>query len=87
MHAGVGIGLLVGGAVAALVTAFVLRARAPAPVVTTVLVGCGVALAAGALLVQRHVSRTNWILTVVLLAFLVPAHVRVVLGRFGRRST
>ena len=32
---------------------------------------------------QDHVSTTNWVLTLVLLSFLVPAHARIVLGPFG----
>jgi hypothetical protein len=83
MHDGVGIALIVGGAVVALATAFLLRTRAPGAVVAAVLAACGVALGVGASLVQDHVSTTNWVLTIALLAFLVPAHVRVVLGRFG----
>jgi hypothetical protein len=83
MHDGVGIALIVAGAVVALATAFLLRTRVPAFLVAVVLAVCGVALGVGVLLVQDHVSTANWILTVALLAFLVPAHVRVVLGRFG----
>jgi len=82
-----GIGLIVAGAAVGLATAFGLRTRAPALVVAAVLAGCGLALAAGAILVQDHVSTTNRILTLVLLSFLVPAHVRIVLGPFGRRSS
>jgi hypothetical protein len=85
MHDGVGIALIVCGAMAALTTALGLRTRAAAPVVAVVLVASGLALAAGALLVQDHVSTTNWVLTLLLLSFLVPAHVRIVLGPFGRR--
>ena len=71
-----------GGAVAVLVTAF-LRGRAPGLVVAGILTACGAALGAGALLVQDHVSTTNWAVTEVMIAFLVPAHVRIVLGPLG----
>ena len=81
-----GIALIVCGAAAGLLVALVLRTRAPAALVAVVLVASGVATGAGALLVQDHVSTTNWTLTLLLLSFLVPAHVRVVLGPFGRRS-
>jgi hypothetical protein len=83
MHDGVGIALIVAATAVALVTAFLLRTRAPAPVVAVVLAACGLALGIGTSLVQDHVSTTNWTVTVVLLTILVPAHVRVVLGRFG----
>ncbi len=83
MHEGVGIALIAVGAAVALVAAFALRTRAPAPVVTGVLVLCGLALGVGASLVQDHVSTTNWVLTVLLLSLLVPAHVRIMLGPFG----
>jgi len=80
---GAGIALIVAGAAAALLTAFVLRTRAPGPLVAAVLTLCGAALGAGALLVQGHVSTTNWVLTLVLVGFLVPAHARLVFGPFG----
>jgi xanthosine utilization system XapX-like protein len=84
MHDAVGIALIVAGSVVGVVTAFVLRTRWPAPAVAVVLTACGVAIGAGALLVMRHVSATNWAVTIVLMAFLVPAHVRVVLGPLGK---
>jgi hypothetical protein len=83
MHRGVGIVLIVAGSVIGLAFAFLLRRRAPARLVTGVLAACGLAIGTGALLVMRHVSPTNWTLTLVLMTILVPAHVRVVLGPFG----
>lgn len=83
MHDGVGIALLATGSAVALVAAFVLRTRAPGPLVLGLLALCGAALGVGASLLQRHVSTTNWVLTVTLLTILIPAHVRVVLGPFG----
>jgi hypothetical protein len=83
VNVGAGIALIVSGAVVAVPTAFLLRTRAPAALVATILAACGLALGAGALLVQDHVSTTNWVLTCVLVTFLVPAHVRIALGRFG----
>ena len=85
MHDGAGVALIVAGGAIGLVTALLLRTRAPAIVIAGVLTGCGLALGAGALLVQDHVSTTNWVLTLALIAFLVPAHVRIVLGPFGPR--
>ena len=86
MHDAVGIALIVAGSAVGLFTAFVLRTTWPAAVVAAVLVACGLAIGAGALLVMKHVSATNWAVTLVLMAFLVPAHVRVVLGPFGKPS-
>jgi hypothetical protein len=85
MHDGAGIALIVAGGAVGFLTAFLLRTRAPAVMVASILTGCGLALGAGALLVQDHVSRTNWVLTLALIAFLVPAHVWIVLGPFGPR--
>ena len=83
MHVGVGVSLIAVGAAVALATAFFVRTRAPAALVAAILTLCGLALGAGALLVQDHVSTTNWVLTLVLVGFLVPGHVRIVLGPFG----
>ena len=83
MHRAVGIALIVAGSLVGLAFAFVARRRAPAVLVAAVLALCGLALGAGALLVLHHVSVTNWTVTLVLMAILVPAHVRVVLGPFG----
>ena len=83
MHPGVGIALIVVSSLIGLVFAFVVRRKAPATFVAAVLAGCGLTLGIGSLLVLRHVSATNWTLTLVLMMILVPAHVRVVLGPFG----
>jgi hypothetical protein len=83
MHVGAGVALIAVGAAVALPTAFLVRTRAPAALVAAILTLCGLALGAGALLVQDHVSTTNWVLTLLLVGFLVPAHVRIVLGPFG----
>jgi hypothetical protein len=83
VNVGAGVTLIVAGAAVALPTAFLLRTRVPAAFVASILALCGLALGAGALLVQDHVSTTNWVLTCVLVTFLVPAHARIVLGPFG----
>src|SRR4051794_20752622 len=84
MHDGVGIALIVDGAAVGLLFALPLRTRAPAALVGVILALCGAALGAGALLVQDHdVSTTNWVIVMVFMPVLAPAHVRVVLGRFG----
>jgi hypothetical protein len=66
-----------------LITAFWLRTRLPAALVVTVLAAVGAALGWGGMLLRTAPSRGEVVGAIVLLAVLVPAHVRVVLGRFG----
>ncbi len=75
---------LVGGAaLAALITSFVLRPRF-APVATgAILAAAGAGIGWGGMLLQQDPSAGEFVVAVVLLTVLVPAHVRVVLGPFG----
>ena len=66
-----------------IVTAFVLRPGIPAKAAAGVAAAGGAALASGALLVQPHASAADWILAVGAMAFLAPAHIRIVLGPAG----
>lgn len=68
-----------------LVTAFLLRTRLPARVVLALLAACGAGIAWGGMLV-RDPSTGEVVLTLILLAVLVPSHVRIVLGPFGPRG-
>lgn len=77
--------LIVAAVVAGLFTAFVLRTRAPAPLVAGILAAVGGAVGWGGLLLQDDPSPLEVWLTIGALVFLVPAHVRIVLGPFGRR--
>jgi hypothetical protein len=86
VHDGVAISFLVAGGVVAVVIALLLRTRLPAVVVALTLLACGVALAVGGLLLLDDVSPTEWVVTVAAMAFLAPAHVRVVLGPFGPKA-
>ncbi len=70
-------------AVAAVLAAFVLRERAPAPVTAAVLAAAGAGVGWGGMLLRPDPSAGEVLAAVVLLAVLVPAHVRIVLGRFG----
>lgn len=70
-------------AAVAVITAFALRTRLPAVIVTVVLAGAGAGLGWGGMLIQADPSTGEEILAVALMAVLVPAHVRIVLGRFG----
>ena len=75
--------ILLPAAVLGLVTAFWLRTRLHAVVVTALLALAGAALGWGGMLLRTAPPRGEVVGAIVLLAVLVPAHVRVVLGRFG----
>ena len=68
-----------------LMTAFLLRQRLPSIAVTAILAAVGAGLGWGGMLLQDDPSPGEFIAAVVLLAVLVPAHVRIVLGPFGPR--
>lgn len=78
--------LVAAAAAVALATSFALRTRLPAPAVTAVLAVCGAAVGWGAMLLQDDPSTGELVAAVVLLAILVPAHVRIVIGPFGPRT-
>jgi hypothetical protein len=66
-----------------LLTAFLLRTRLPAVAVTALLTATGAGIAGGGLLLRSDPTPVEIVATVVVLSILLPAHVRVVLGRFG----
>ena len=68
-----------------LMLAFVLRNVLPAVVVSIGLAACGVGVAWGGMLMRSDPPPAEVIAAVVILAGLVPAHVRIVLGPFGPR--
>ncbi|MGH2710958.1 MAG: hypothetical protein ACRDH9_07125 [Actinomycetota bacterium] len=68
---------------AALAAALVLRSRAPGPLVVGILAIAGAGLGWGGMLIQPDPSVGEFVAAVALLAGLVPAHVRIVLGPFG----
>jgi hypothetical protein len=78
--------IVVTAAAVALLAAFPLRTRLPAPLVTVTLAVAGGALGWGGMLLRPDPSVGEFVAAVVLLAVLVPAHVRIVLGRFGPRA-
>jgi hypothetical protein len=78
--------IVAGSALVAVVTGSVLRTRLPAAVVAGILVAAGAGIGWGGVLLQRDPTRLEVALTVVLMAVLVPAHVRIVLGRFGQSA-
>ena len=74
------------GVLAGLTVAFGLRTRWPAGVVAGALALCGAALSWGSL-VALDGSTAEHAVLIPLMAFLVPFHVRVVLGPLGRRGS
>jgi hypothetical protein len=81
----VGVALVAGSGVLALLTALVLRSRLAAVVVAALLTAAGAGIAAGGLFIRGGPSPAEIVATVVVLTILVPAHARVVLGPFGPR--
>jgi hypothetical protein len=75
--------LIAAGAAGALLTALLLRTRLSAAAVLVLLVAFGACIGAGALIVQDRPGLADWAVTVPLVALLLPAHVRILLGRFG----
>jgi hypothetical protein len=68
-----------------LLTGFVLRTRVPAPLVVLLLAAAGVGLGWGGMQFRPDPATWEVALAIGTLAILVPAHVRIVLGRFGPR--
>jgi hypothetical protein len=82
VHTELGVTLIVVASAQLALVAVVLRGRAPAgPSLALGALG-GAALAAGALLVQPHASIADWAVATSAMAFLAPAHIRIVLGPF-----
>ena len=78
-----GWGIVAASGVVAVVTGFALRTRLPAVVVLVVLATAGSGIGWGGVLLQDDPSTGEVVLAVALMAILVPAHVRIVLGKFG----
>jgi hypothetical protein len=68
-----------------LVLALVLRNVFPSILVTVALAACGAGIAWGGMLLRDDPPTWEVVAAVVLLAGLVPAHVRIVMGPFGPR--
>jgi hypothetical protein len=84
VNTGLGIALIVGAVIVLLAVGFVLRERLPRVVGIAIATAAGAGIGAGALLVQDQASAADWAVVVPVIAFLAPAHVRIVLGPFGR---
>jgi hypothetical protein len=80
-----GVWIVVASVAAGLVLAFVLRNLLPAMVVALALAVCGAGIAWGGMLLRADPPAGEVVAAVVVLAALVPAHIRIVLGPFGPR--
>ena len=69
-----------------LAAAFILRPRVAPPVTLVLLVAAGAGLGFGGMMLRPNVHPAEFASAVVLLAVLVPAHVRIVLGPYGGRA-
>jgi hypothetical protein len=81
-----GVALILAGLAIALSVGVVLRTRLPRVASLGLLVVSGVAVGAGALLVQEQASGVEWALTLISLGFMVPFQVRLIFGRLGRTA-
>lgn len=81
MNVGPGVGLICGGGTLGLLVAFGPLRRLRSRVSAVVLGAAGVAVGAGALLVQDEASAAEWTITLVALGVLTPVHGRLVFGR------
>lgn len=79
----VGVWLVTVSAGVALFVAFLLRRRLSSLMVAALLTLAGAGLGWGGMVVQADPSTGEFVAAVAGLAFLVPAHVRIVLGPFG----
>ena len=86
MNDGAGIALIVAGSLLGLLTVFGLWRRLPRAASLILLATAGVALGAGALLVQEGAGPGDWALTLLVLGGLTPLHGRLVFGRPGRSA-
>lgn len=81
MNVGLGVGLICGASTLGLLVAFGPLRRLRSAVSTVVFGLAGVAVGAGALLVQDEASAAEWTITLVALGVLTPIHGRLVFGR------
>jgi hypothetical protein len=84
VNVGAGIALIAAGsAVGALIVFGLWRRVSPGPAFGSLAV-CGMAIAAGGLLVQEDVGPASWAVALAALAVLAPLHMRLVFGPPGR---
>ena len=86
MVVGLGVGLIVAGGAFGLLTVLVWWQRLASPVAGAFTSACGVAIAAGGLLVQQGVNAWSWIAATLICGILAPLHAWFVFGRPGPRD-
>ena len=86
MSLGPGVALILLGALGAALSLIALWGRIDRRLAALLAGACGVAVGAGALLVQEGVSGLEWAATLVAIGVLAPVHATLVLGRPGRRA-
>lgn len=74
---------IVAASAAGLVLVFSLWHRVPAAAAYALAAVCGIAIAAGGLLVQDDVGAPSWVVAMVTLGVLAPVHARLVFGSPG----
>jgi hypothetical protein len=84
--AAIGVGVVVLGAVAGIAVSFLLRTRLPAAAVAALLAASGAAIGWGGMTLQPDPPLPQVVFAVLMLAVLVPFHVRIVVGPFGPRG-
>lgn len=82
-----GVWVVVLSALVGSATAFVLRTRAPGWAVAALLVASGAALGWGGILLRDDPGTGETVFAAAAMSVLVPMHVRIVLGPFGRRRS
>jgi hypothetical protein len=86
VHVGAGIALIVAASAIGALIVFGLWRRLPAGLAFGSLAACGMALAAGSLLVQEDVGVASWLVGLGALAVVAPLHVRLLFGPPGPRG-
>jgi hypothetical protein len=81
-----GVWFVVSGAALGLVSAFWVRTRLASPAVAALLAASGAAIGWGGMALQPDPPVPQVVFAVLMLAVLVPVHVRVVFGPFGPRG-
>jgi hypothetical protein len=85
VHVEAGIALIVAASAIGAMIVFGLWQRLPAGLAFGFLAGCGMALAAGGLLMQEDVGAASWVVALGALAVLTPLHLRLLFVPPGPR--
>lgn len=83
MSRGVGVATIAVASACGLVIVFFLWRRLPPVTALVLMAACGMAIAAGGLLVQEDVGPASWAVALVVLGMLTPVHARLVFGEPG----